>query len=390
MSVSRALSKLWTIIIIVVVVVAVAAGGGLYYYYTTTSKPQKLTFVLIGKGVHPYWSVVEAGMKKAADEIRSKYGADIEATFFTPTREEAYLQLSQVDTYIAQKVTGLAIAPVDAEAAIPYINKALQQNILTITFDTDSPNSNRLAYLGTNNYKAGYLGGLAAYMLAKEKGYIKPGATLKVGIITATLSAQNARERVQGFQDAIKKCIETDPDIRGNINLVIIGPYEDKGDVSTAVNYALSILQANPDLQIAFGSNAYEGPAWSQAMQQLNYPPGKIVLVEFDVTSDNVPPLQQGYALATVGQREYFMGYYAVWLLYNMTKYGVDKALKSFIPGYPNNKIYDTGVDLVGTQHMEFTAPTGEKVVILGLSEYKQLMSKLGVDPSLLGLQNVS
>lgn len=146
---------------------------------------------------------------------------------------------------------GLALAPVDAEAAVTYINKAIQQGIITITFDTDSPGSNRPIYIGTNNYKA--------------------GGTLKVGIISATLAAQNARDRVQGFMDAIKKCAQVDPDIKGNINIQFIGPYEDKGDVPVAVNYALSILQAHPDLHIAFGSNAYEGPAWTQALKQLGY-----------------------------------------------------------------------------------------------------------------------
>jgi len=80
------------------------------------------------------------------------------------------------------------------------------------------------------------------------------------------------------------------------------------------------------------------------------------------------------------------MGYYGVKLLYNMTKYGVDQALKQFIPGYPNNRIYDTGVDIVASSHKEFTAPTGDKVTIVSLDEYKALAQKLGVDPSLLGL----
>jgi ABC-type sugar transport system substrate-binding protein len=123
-----------------------------------------------------------------------------------------------------------------------------------------------------------------------------------------------------------------------------------------------------------------------KALKQAGFPPGKVILVEFDVTSDNVPPLVEGYALATIGQRQYFMGYYGVKLLYNMTKYGVEQALKQFIPGYPNNKIYDTGVDIVSTKHIEFTAPTGEKIIVLSLDEYKTLAQKLGIDPSLLGL----
>jgi|UniRef100_A0A7C5UXQ8 ABC-type sugar transport system, periplasmic component len=384
------ISRSLLIAIIVIIVIAVVGGGLAYYYYTQQQKPRKIVIYVIGKGVHPYWDVVAAGVEMAEKEIEQKFGEDIDAEFWTPTKEEAALQFSQVDALIAQKVTGLALAPVDAEAAVTYINKAIQQGIITITFDTDSPGSNRPIYIGTNNYKAGYLGGLAAYVIAKQKGYVQPGGTLKVGIVSATLAAQNARDRVQGFMDAIKRCVEMDPDIRGNIKVEFIGPYEDKGDVSLAVSYALSILQAHPDLHIAFGSNAYEGPAWTQALKQLNYPAGKVVLVQFDVTSDNVPPAWEGYALVTIGQRQYFMGYYAVWLIYNATKLGgIEQAIKQFLPQWPQVKEYDTGVDLVAKERLELTAPTGEKIVIKGLSEYKREMQGLGVDPKLLGLENI-
>jgi len=361
---------------------------------TPVQLPSKLTFVEIGKGVHPYWSVVEAGMKMAEKEIEEKYGIEINAIFWTPTREEAALQLQGFDTYIAQGVDGIAIAPVDPVSAAPYIEKAIEQGIPVITFDTDAPESARLCYIGTGNYRAGYLAGTAAYMLAKEKGYIKPGATVKVGIITATLAALNAYERVQGFKDALMDNAKADPDIQGNIEFQFIGPYEDKGDPAAAVNFALSILQSHPDLHIAFGSNAYEGPAWAEALKQLGYEPGKVVLIEFDVTSDNVPPIQEGYALVTVGQREYFMGYYSLWLLFNMTLAKLqggtwEDAIKQFIPDYPENDFYDTGVDLVGVDHMEFDAPIGEKVVVLSLQEYKQLCIELGIPPELLGLENV-
>jgi ribose transport system substrate-binding protein len=146
-------------------------------------------FVVIGKSVHPYWSVVEAGVKKAGQEL------GVEAIFWVPTKEDVPAQLSTMDSYIAQKVAGIAIAPSDPGAATPYINKALQQGISVITIDTDAPQSNRLVYLGTGNYKAGWLAGLVAWQLAKEKGYIKPGATIKIAMLTGSLTAMNSLER---------------------------------------------------------------------------------------------------------------------------------------------------------------------------------------------------
>ncbi len=376
----KAISKTLAAVIIAVVVIAVVGGVVAYWYYYSQQKPAKLVYVVIGKSVHPYWSVVEAGVKKAGQEL------GVEAVFWVPSKEDVAAQLSTMDSYIAQKVAGIAIAPSDPGAATPYISKALQQGIPVITIDTDAPQSDRLAYLGTGNYKAGWLAGLVAWQLAKEKGYVRPGATIKVAMLTGSLTAMNSLERMAGFKDAIMNCSQKDPDIKGNINIEWLGPYNDQEDPTQALNLALSVLQAHPDLTIAFGVYAYDGPAWAKALKQAGIPPGKVILVEFDVTSDNVPPLQEGYALVTIGQRQYFMGYYGVKLLYNMTKLGVEQALKQFVPGYPDNKIYDTGVDIVSTRHMEFTAPTGERVTVLSLDEYKSLTQQLGIDPSLLGL----
>jgi len=361
---------------------------------STVQLPSQLTFVEIGKGVDPYWSIVQAGMQKAAQEIQQKYGIKINAIFWVPTKEDAALQLQGIDSYLAQNINGLALAPIDPVSATPIIQKAISQGIPTITIDTDANGSARVAYLGTGNYRAGYLAGTAAYVLAKEKGYITPGATVNVGIITGSLSAENSIDRIKGFEQALTDNAKADPDINGNITFKFIGPYEDKGAASSAVNYALSILQQYPNLQIAFGVYVYEGPAWEQAFKQLGYKPGQVVTVEFDVTSNTVPPIQDGYAQVTVGQREYFMGYYGLWLLFNMTLAKLqggtwDDALKQFIPNYPENQVYDTGVDLIGATHMEFNAPNGQKVVILSLQEYKQLATNLGIPPDLLGLQNV-
>lgn len=92
------------------------AGVVVYMYYLTPRAPTKLVFVVIGKSVHPCWSVVEAGVKKAGQEL------GVEAIFWVPTKEDVPAQLSTMDSYIAQKVAGIVIAPSDPGVATPYIN----------------------------------------------------------------------------------------------------------------------------------------------------------------------------------------------------------------------------------------------------------------------------
>jgi len=87
-------------------------------------------------------------------------------------------------------------------------------------------------------------------------------------MLTGSLTAMNSLERMAGFRDAIMNCSVKDPDIKGNINIVWLGPYNDQEDPVLAYNLALSVLQANPDLTIAFGVYAYDGPAWAKLLKQ--------------------------------------------------------------------------------------------------------------------------
>ena len=48
----------------------------------------------------------------------------------------------------------MAVGPIDAENQTPFLNEVAENTIL-ITQDADAPMSNRLVYIGANNYKAG-------------------------------------------------------------------------------------------------------------------------------------------------------------------------------------------------------------------------------------------
>jgi ribose transport system substrate-binding protein len=314
---------------------------------------------VIGKSVHPYWSVVDAGRKAAGDEL------GIDTSFFVPAKEDVPKQISTVEDYITAKKSGIAFAPSDPAAAASVIAKALDAGIPLITIDTDAPDSRRLAYLGTNNLEAGRTAGRTFLEGLSKIGVSPSGA--KVGIGVGSLTARNAIERIQGFKEVVEaagvKPLET---------------VNDKEDPVAALSLASSVLAANPDLVGAFGVYAYNGPAWARAVREAGKA-GKILIVEFDATKENIDPIKEGTIYATVAQRQYFQGYLAVKLLYNTNVYGyylADKAkgwetaLKAFIPGYPTNKIYDTGTDVI-------TKAT--------LKQYYDEQVALGIPPDVIG-----
>ena len=78
---------------------------------------------------------------------------------------------------VARGVNGLAIAPMNADSVIGVISEARKKNIPVITFDSDSPNSQRICYVGTDNLEAGKEAGKAfKKLLPKGKYAILTGA----------------------------------------------------------------------------------------------------------------------------------------------------------------------------------------------------------------------
>src|SRR5437764_3908562 len=73
---------------------------------------------------------------------------------------------------LAQKPAGILISAADASLMTPDINAALAQGIPVLTMDSDAPDSKRLFFIGTDNYRAGNLGGKLAGKLLGGKGNI--------------------------------------------------------------------------------------------------------------------------------------------------------------------------------------------------------------------------
>ena len=51
--------------------------------------------------------------------------------------------------------TGIAFSAIDPDSIKPMIQAGIEQKINFITLDSDAPDTGRLIYIGTNNYKAG-------------------------------------------------------------------------------------------------------------------------------------------------------------------------------------------------------------------------------------------
>jgi ribose transport system substrate-binding protein len=297
----------------------------------------EITVVVIGKSVHPYWSNVETGTLDAGKAL------GVNAVFWVPTKEDVAAQISTMESYIAEGVDGIAIAPSDPVALAPYIKKAMDAGIPTITLDTDAPDSVRLCYVGTSNKAAGVEAGTAMV------GLLPNGGNVAIG--TGSLTAMNSLERIEGFKEGI-----------AGTDIIVIEPVNNDGEDSTkALELANSTLVANPDLAGAFGVYAYNGPAWAKAVKEQGLA-GVVQIVAFDATDEHIGYLKEGVIQVLVAQREYFQGYKSVELLTLMAQKGIEAGMAEY--GVPDSKIVDTGVNVVTLDNLADYAKTLDELGI--------------------------
>jgi len=294
-------------------------AGGCVSSREPSAARKAVTIVVIGKSVNPYWSNVEKGVEAAGKDL------GISTIFFVPPKEDVAAQIQTLEAYIAQGVTGIAVAPSDPEALERVMKRAVDAGIFVTTLDTPpAEGSVSRVYIGTDNYVAGKIAGETLAKLLPNGG--------KVGILRGSDTALNALQRTEGFLAAI-----------AGTGIEPLPPVNDREDVAAALQMADSLISANPDLVGAFGVYAVDGPAWATAIKEAGSV-HTIRTVCFDDTTDIINGIKEGTIDATVAQREYDMGYKSVQIIDMMVEIGVPAALSQ---AGAVNGVINTGVDVV-------------------------------------------
>jgi ribose transport system substrate-binding protein len=286
---------------------------------TNTPAGKKTTVMIITNGISPFWDPMAAGMDRAKAQF------DCNASWEGPASAQIPDQKRMIEDAISRKVDGLAVSAIDASALTPTINQAVDAGILTITFDSDAPKSKRLIYIGTNNYKAGQAAGEAAKKLFPNGG--------KIIAFVGNRSAENARDRENGFRDAIK-----------GTNIQVVDVQEDNKDPIRARKNVEDAIQARKDINGFLGLYSYNGPAIVEAVTAA-HARDRYKIITFDAEPKTLQALQQGKIDFTVVQKPYQFGFLAVEFLTKAKKEGVARAKEEL--KVPANDIVDTGVEIV-------------------------------------------
>jgi ribose transport system substrate-binding protein len=156
-------------------------------------KDKNVVIAIIPKVDNAIFDQVKHSAMKTAKEL------GIVVTWEAPTSTDGKKQIELIKNLIQYKVDGILISCNDAEILKEPINEAIKAGILVATFDSDSPKSNRIFYIGTDNKKAGKQ--CAETMMSLyDKAKMKPDQII---ILSGGASADNMIERLSGFRSVI-------------------------------------------------------------------------------------------------------------------------------------------------------------------------------------------
>ena len=108
-----------------------------------------------------YWFPVYAGMKEACKLL------GVNCEYSGTTEYDTQKQVESFNADVAKGPKGMVLSPIEEAAFVEPINAAIAQGISVVTYASDSPESNRCAYVTSDNVNEGQS---AARQLCEEVG----------------------------------------------------------------------------------------------------------------------------------------------------------------------------------------------------------------------------
>lgn len=282
----------------------------------------------------PIWVPCWKGFQDAAAAL------GVKAELAGPSSMNAADEVAVIEQAATMGATAICVSPIEPVSFVNVINDTIADGVPVFCFDSDCPESDRIAYVGTSNYAAGQAG---AKQLAKEIG----GSG---DVLLLTMVGQlNHQERLRGAQDYLA---ENCPDI----NVVQVLSPEMNDDAASAA--VVAALQTNPNIKGIFSTAANGTTGTAQAMKEFGY---DIANVGFDIDVSVLACIDEGTASSTVAQNFYVMGYTMMMQMYiycNNLSNPYEGWKENNIPAIPTN--VDTGITIVDANNLDlFYKPEG-------------------------------
>jgi ribose transport system substrate-binding protein len=278
----------------------------------------------------PYWEEAEAGFEDASKWL------GVKVDFSGPEKFSPEEELAAFQKAVSEKPSGILLSAARVDLFKDAIDGAIAQGIPVICIDSDAPNSKRVLFIGTDNFRAGMESGRRMGDLLKGQG--------RVAIVSIP-GQLNLDERVRGVNEAFKKF----PGIK------IAQTIDDKGDPRSA-NDQISTLLAKTSKDKVDGIICLEasgGSGAAEALHRLDLT-GKVPIVAFDKDPETLDFVEKGAIAATIAQKPYVMSYYGLKFLDDLHHNAVHEFKDwTTAPAAPMPTFVDTGTAVVDKSNLK-------------------------------------
>ena len=279
------------------------------------AKAVKIAFIPKGNA-NSFWQVMKAGADKAASEETG-----VTVAWQPPNPEnDITAQINVMQTQVTSGANGIALVAVDGNALVQPTADAVAKGVPVVTVDSGitepSGQEKTACYIATDNVEGGRRAGKALAEALGDKG--------NVGLLFFKRGAVSNDQREQGFKEELAK--------HPGVKLVAELQANDAAD---ALSKTTNMFVAHPDLMGIFANNEPMGVGAANYLRQ-NKRIGKVKLVAFDASPDEVNGLHDGAIDALIVQDPYQMGYL-----------GVKTVLKAIRKQPIDKKFVDSGVTVI-------------------------------------------
>lgn len=278
-----------------------------------------------------YWADAFRGMQDAAEFL------GVEAIYTGTPEYDITGEVRVLEETLGQQPDGVVLTVIQADALQPTIDTAIENGTALVTFDADSPLSKRYAFLGTGNYAAG----------VTAARYIGPLVQAGKAAVITVPTQNNLAQRTQGFIDTLAAEF---PDIVSGSQYIV----DNQNTSEQAASGLSALLQAEPDINAVFSSNAQAAIGAAQALREA----GLIESVRhigFDFDEGTLDLIDNGQLSATLAQGTWQMGFWGLMFVY-MVRNGLIESVTDWQAAgiSPLPPYVDTGVVVINQENSQF------------------------------------
>ena len=256
---------------------------------------------------NPVFELGRIAAETRAEELTEEGPCEVEVFYAAPMSSTAEEQAELIsDVAELDNIDAIGVSCIDPEICIEPINLAVALGKAVMTWDSDAPDSDRLTYLGIDNFEGGQAAGDLLIRAMGESG--------QVALLSGVESSANLNQRIDGFVDYVADY----PDIE-----ILTTVYCD--DLAPlAVELIEETMTEYPELDGWFMVGLWPFFAGRDAMPQWNAAAeaGDLVTVTFDTLPLELDLVKDDLVQGLVGQKYWGWGYDTVQMLYEHALYG--------------------------------------------------------------------